>query len=386
MDTSEIILHLGEDHIEPGSPVSPPIYQTSNFCFPSFEALREGLKDEFGTPFYTRGHNPTVKILRDKIAALEGTEDALVFSSGSAAISSAVFSVVKQGDHIICVNNPYSWTNHLITQILPDYGITYTLIDGRETAGFENAIKPNTKLIYLESPNSLTFELQDLEAVANVAKSKEISTICDNSYATPLGQSPHALGIDLVVHSSSKYLNGHGDVVSGVIAGSRKRIRKILEEQYMTFGGIIGPMEAWLIMRGLRTLELRLERSSQSAEKVVDFLVSSDKVKAIHYPFHSSHPQYELAKKQMRFSGGLFTLELHTNDMEKIAAFSNKLKYFLRACSWGGYESLHFPLAALCTSESYKGRDELIDKVRIYVGLEDPNLLIDDLKAALEEI
>lgn len=386
MNTSDILTHYAEDYAEHQNAVSPPIYQSSNFCFGSFNDLREGLKDEFGTPFYTRGYNPTVALLRKKIAALEKAEDSLVFSSGSAAIAAAVFSCVKGGDHIVSVESPYSWSKHLIQNVLTQYGVTFTMVDGRDPENFRAAIQDNTKLIYLESPNSLTFEMQDIEAVASIAKEKGIATICDNSFATPINQNPIAMGVDIVVHSASKYINGHSDVVAGVLAASKERVQAIMAEEFMTFGGIIGPTEAWLILRGLRTLDLRVEKSSKSAFEIIEMLEQHDKVTRVIHPFASNNPQRALAEKQMKKCGGLITLELATEDIKAIERFVDHLKYFLIACSWGGYESLQFPLAALETSESYSGRSDLINKVRIYVGLEDVDLLKDDLRNALDQI
>ncbi len=386
MNTSDILTHYAEHYSEHHNAVSPPIYQSSNFCFSNFQELREGLKDEFGTPFYTRGYNPTVATLRKKIAALEKAEDSLVFSSGSAAIAAAIFSCVKAGDHIVSVDTPYSWTKHLIQHVLTQYGVTYTMVDGTDVENFRTAIQDNTKLIYLESPNSLTFEMQDLEAVALIARTANIPTICDNSFATPLNQNPIALGIDIVVHSASKYINGHSDVVAGVLASSSERVKAIMAEEFMTFGGIIGPMEAWLILRGLRTLDLRVEKSTQSALEIIEMLEVHDKVSKVIHPFSSDNPQKELAEKQMKTCGGLITLELNTTDIQAIERFVDHLQYFLIACSWGGYESLQFPLAALTTSESYAGRHDLINKVRIYVGLEDVELLKQDLLNALEQV
>src|SRR5687768_1622758 len=219
MDISHILNHLGEEREEYYGAVAPPVFQTSNFCFPDVKTMREKLKREMETPFYTRGYNPTVAALRKKIAALEGTEDALVFASGSGAIASAAMSVLKGGDHAICVQKPYSWTGNLLSKYLIRFGAEHTFVDGTDQENFRKAIKPNTKLIYLESPNSLTFEMQDIAAVVKIAKEKNIVTMIDNSYNTPINQNPAVMGVDLVLHSASKYLNGHSDVVAGVVCG-----------------------------------------------------------------------------------------------------------------------------------------------------------------------
>ncbi len=385
MDLSFILNHLGEERGEYFNAVAPPVMQSTNFCFPTVAEMREGLTKEFETPFYTRGYNPTVGILRKKIAALEGAEDALIFGSGSAAIAAAVMSVVKAGDHAICVGKPYSWTNALLNDYLSKYGVKATMIDGTSIENFEKAIIPDTKLIYLESPNSLTFEMQDIAAVCALAKKKNITVICDNSYSSPLSQSPIALGADIVVHSASKYLNGHSDIVAGVLCASKERIDSLFAKEFMTLGAIISPHDAWLMIRGLRTLELRVDRSSESAQKVAEYLEKHPKIDKIFYPFLPSDPQYALAKKQMKRGGGLLSIVIKAEKTEQVERFCDNLKRFLLACSWGSYESLAFPLCALKGSQSY---DKPLpwNLVRLYIGLEDADLLIADLDQALAKV
>ena len=385
MDISYILNHLGEERETYFGAVAPPVFQTSNFCFKTVGEMREKLKRELETPFYSRGFNPTVSILRKKIAALEETEDALVFSSGSAAVAAAVMSVVKAGDHVVCVEKPYSWTNTLLTKYLSKYGVTTTFVDGKELKNFENALQANTRLIYLESPNSLTFEMQDIEAVAKLAKSKNVTTIIDNSYCSPINQRPVNFGVDMVLHSATKYLNGHSDVVAGVVCGSRKRIMKMMAEEYMTIGSIISANEAAMILRGLRTLDLRVNRSAESAEKVLRFLEKHPKIEQINYPFSSSNPQLHLAKKQMKQGGGLLSLVLNVEKTEQVEIFCDNLKRFLMATSWGGHESLIFPICALGASKSFENPLPW-NLVRLYIGLEDADLLIEDLRQALDKM
>lgn len=385
MDVSYILNHLGEEREEYYGAVAPPVFQTSNFCFKTVAEMREKLKKELETPFYSRGFNPTVSILRKKVAALEQAEDALVFSSGSAAVAAAVMSVVKAGDHVVCVEKCYSWTNNLLTKYLSKYGVTTTFVDGKELINFENAIQANTKLIYLESPNSLTFELQDIAGVASLARSKNICTIIDNSYSSPINQQPITFGIDMVIHSATKYLNGHSDVVAGVVCGTKERIMKMMAEEYMTIGGIISAQDAALIIRGLRTLELRVNRSAESTAKIVAFLETHPKIKQINYPFLSTNPQLNLAKKQMKQGGGLLSIVLNVEKTEQVEKFCDGLKRFLMATSWGGYESLIFPICALGASKSFENPLPW-NLVRLYVGLEDADLLIEDLKQALDKM
>ena len=383
MDLSYILNELGEERENYYNAVAPPIIQTSNFAFPNVETMRADFVYEYERHFYTRGNNPTVEILRKKLAALEGAEDALVVVSGSTAASTAIVANVSQGDHIVSVAKPYSWTTRLLTDLLPRFGVTTTFVDGTDPANFEQAIQPNTKLIVLESPNSFTFELQDLAAVSEIAKRHGLVTMVDNSYCTPLYQQPIKLGIDLVIHSASKYLGGHSDLVAGVICGTNAMMKKLFYSEYMTFGGIISPQNAWLMIRGLRTLPLRLERSNQSAAQIVAFLEQHPKVRHVFYPFSTSHPQYELAKRQMTGCGGLLTLSLNTDRIEAVDAFANALKRFLIGVSWGGHESLVFPASAVYPTGRAEPGDTGFNKIRLYIGLEEPAVLIADLEQAL---
>lgn len=385
MDIPYILNHLGEERVEYYGAVAPPVFQTTNFCFKTLAEMRQQLKKELEVPFYTRGFNPTVAILRKKIAALEMAEDALVFSSGSAAVAASVMSVVKAGDHVICVEKPYSWTNNLLSKYLVKYGVASTFVNGTELVNFEKAIQTNTKLIYLESPNSLTFDLQDIEGVVALAKLKNITTILDNSCSSPINQTPITMGIDIVLHSATKYLNGHSDVVAGAVCSTKERIMKMMSEEYMTIGSIISAQDAALILRGLRTLEIRVNRSAESAKKITNFLEHHPKVKQILYPFSPTNPQLKLAKKQMKQGGGLFSIILDVEKVEQVEIFCDSLKRFLMAASWGGYESLAFPVCALAASKSFENPLPW-NLVRLYIGLENADLLIEDLTQALEKV
>lgn len=387
MNLSQIINQLGEDRENYYNAVNPPAVISSNFSFPDVKTMREKLKTELETPFYSRGYNPTVAILRKKLAALENTEDALVFSSGSAAVAAAIMSVVKSGDHVVCVSKPYSWTGNLLTKYLSKYGVTVSFVDGQTAAAFEAACNAETKLIYLESPNSMTFELQDLESIAAMAKQKGITTIADNSYNSPLNQQPANLGIDIIVHSATKYLNGHSDIIAGVVCASKERISKMMAEEYMTMGAVISAHDAWLMIRGLRTLELRVNRSANSAQRIAEWLEKQPKIEKINYPFLNSNRDYDLAKKQMKQGGGLLSVLIKSEDVSGAERFCDSLEYFLLATSWGGHESLCFPVCALAGAESFKNKNGLSQNlVRLYIGLEDPELLIADLENALAKI
>lgn len=384
-DLSFILNHLGEDREAGFRAVVPPVVQSGNFAYPTVAALRQAMHNEFDLPVYTRGANPTVAVVRRKLAALEHAEDALLFSSGSAAITAGIMAFVRAGDHVVSVRKPYSWTHKLLTALLPRYGVECTFVDGSDAANFRDATTPRTRLFVLESPNSLTFELQDLRAVTGIAREHGIITLCDNSYSSPVFQNPIDLGIDLVAHSGTKYLNGHSDVVCGVLAGSAANIRQVMEREFMTLGAVPSPHDAWLLMRGLRTLELRTNRSADSSERVARFLEAHPKVRQVNWPFLESFPQYGLAKRQMRRCGGLMSFRLHAADIAAVERFCNSLQRFLMAVSWGGHESLLFPTAAVVDPDAQTSELPW-DLVRLYVGLEDPETLIQDLDQALARV
>ncbi|MCH2044233.1 MAG: PLP-dependent aspartate aminotransferase family protein, partial [Saprospiraceae bacterium] len=358
--------------------------QSSNFAFPSVEKFAQAFQDELGTHLYTRGNNPTIKILREKLAALEKAEDALVFSSGSAAIAAAIIGNVQQGDHVICVNKPYSWTYKLLNTFLQRFGVSCTFVDATDLAEIQKAHQENTKVLMLESPNSLTYELQDIKACANWAKEKKLVSIIDNSYCSPIFQNPIEMGIDIVAHSGSKYLNGHGDVVFGVLCASATMIKKIFYSEYMTLGAIVSPHDASLILRGLRTLPIRLKQSESTTKSILDFLEQDARVESIHYPLHPSFPQYDLAKEQMRGAGGLFSVNFKTDSMDKMLHFCNALAdVFLMAVSWGGYESLMIPTCTFYLAHPDSPPPLPFTFVRFYIGLESADFLIQHLKKAL---
>ncbi len=386
MHLSDILTHLGEDREKYFNAVAPPVIQSSNFAFKTLDEFRQAFTNELGHHIYTRGNNPTVAILRQKLAALEGAEDALVLASGAGAVANAVIANVSAGDHIVCVESPYSWTKVLLTKLLPRFGVTCTFVDGREIENIANAIQPNTKLLYLESPNSLTFELQDLEACARLAKSLGIVTCIDNSYCSPLYQQPIKMGIDIVVHSGTKYLNGHSDVVVGVICSSKAMIQKIFDTEFMTLGGILPPHDAALVIRGLRTLELRVKRSFESTLKIARHLEKHPKIERVLYPWLPSFPQHELARKQMNGAGGLFSVYLKADSIEKVEAFFHRLERFLLAVSWGGHESLVLPSAGFYNIPGRPDSPVPWNLLRFYIGLEDPDWLIEDLEQALEVV
>ncbi len=385
MDLSYILNHLGEDRERYFGAVAPPIIQSSIFAFPTVAAMREGFRDELGHHVYTRGNNPTVEILRKKVAALEGAEDCLMFGSGAAAMSAAAIASVSAGDHVVCVAKPYSWTRAVLCDLLGRFGVTTTFVDGADVGNFDSALTAQTRLIVLESPNSMTFEQQDLAAVAALAKSRGLRTLCDNSYATPLNQSPIALGIDLVAHSATKYLNGHSDVVAGALCGSRALIREIFRGPYMTLGAILAPNDAWLMIRGLRTLPIRMERIAATTIKVLTFLQAHPRVRRVYSPQASDNRQFGLTKRQLHGASGLITIELDATNIAAVERFCDALTRFLMTVSWGGYESLLFPVCAVFPKDAplQPATGVPLNFVRLSIGLEDPGVLIDDLGNAV---
>jgi cystathionine beta-lyase/cystathionine gamma-synthase len=385
MDLSYILNELGENRDNYFNAVAPPIVQTSNFAFKKIEDLRKVFDDEYSNFLYSRGLNPTIDILRKKLAALDGAEDCLVFNSGASAIFASVFSNVKSGDHIVSVNRPYTWAQKLFDNVLPRFGVNTTYIDGTNIENFERAILPNTRIIYLESPNSWDFALQDLEAVAELAKSEDIITICDNSYCTPLYQRPIEYGIDMVLQSATKYIGGHSDVVGGVLTGGQAMMKKIFDNELLNMGNGTSPFNAWLLLRGLRTLPSRIERISGSTAKVVQFLEEHERIEEVIFPFSKSFAQYELAQKQMKGAGGLFTVVLKA-DMQEIVTFCESLRHMLIAVSWGGYESLVLPKCASLKPEEFDRSNREHRMIRFYIGLEDADYLINDLKQALDKL
>ena len=386
MDISYIINELAEDREQYFNAIAPPIMQTSNFAFKKVDEMRKAFEDEYSTYLYSRGKNPTVDILCKKLAALDNAEDCLVFNSGAAAIFAAVLANIKSGDHIVSVNKPYTWAQRMFNVILPRFGITTTYVDGREIENFERAILPNTTVIYLETPNSWDYAIQDLKAVAELAKAENIVTICDNSFCTPIYQRPIEFGIDLSLQSATKYIGGHSDVVAGVLCGSKQMIEKIFHSEYMNIGSGISPFNAWLLIRGLRTLPMRLEHITKTTWKVIEFLQQHPKVEEVVFPFDKNFPQYNLAKQQMQGACGLLSFYIKANSIDEVELFCESLRHIVMAVSWGGYESLIIPKCAGMKREKFNAENKDHRMMRLYVGLEEAEYLIKDLERALEKM
>jgi cystathionine beta-lyase/cystathionine gamma-synthase len=383
---SYIINQLGEDRAHYFNAIVPPIMQTSNFEVNTIDELRQKFKDEFAGYLYSRGINPTVDILRKKLAAVDGAEDCLVFNNGAAAIFAAVLANVKAGDHIISVSRPYTWVQKMFDVILPRFGVSTTYVDGRDAENYFNATKPNTSFYYLESPNSWDFALQDISAIAAYARSKNIITLIDNSYCTPLYQQPISMGIDMSMQTATKYIGGHSDTLGGVLTGTHAMMKKIFDSEYLNIGSGIQPFNAWLLLRGLRTLPARLDRISASTRKVVDYLKGHPKIENVLFPLDESFPQYELARRQMKGACGLITIIVRTDSAEKIEQFCEGLNNFFIAVSWGGYESLVIPKVSSIERKDFDVANPEHRMIRLYIGLEDPAFLIEDLNRSLQQL
>ncbi|MGL5572967.1 MAG: trans-sulfuration enzyme family protein [Cetobacterium sp.] len=386
-----ILAHYGEERDKHNGAIVPPIYQNTLFAFESWDHIDEAFSDPINNNIYTRGNNPSVSIVEKKLAKIAGGEKARLFSSGMAAISSAIMSCVKANCHIITLKNIYGPAmNFLDNYLRTKFNIDVTFVSGESVEEIENAIRENTTLIYLESPSSAIFSMQNLKAIADLAKKHNIKTIVDNTWATPIFQKPLELGIDLEVHSCSKYLGGHSDIIAGVIIGSTKDIDSIYQNEFLLFGAKMAPFEAWLLMRSLRTLPMRMEKHQSNALKVANFLENHPKIKSVNYPGLKSHPQFELGKEQMKGYSGLMSFVIDSDELSDIKNFVNALEHFSIGVSWGGHESLiHAPAISYLkemTPEQFKSTGLSLGVMRVSIGLEHVDDLIEDLTGALNNI
>ena len=377
--------HVGEDPHKYMKSVTPPVFMNSLHVFDTVKDYFDVdiFNDEF---YYGRASNPTVAILEKKIAALEHGSRAVVFSAGMAACAAAILRVCTAGSNVICIKESYGPVQHLLDEFLgPKYNVSVTYVDGGTVKEFEDAIRPETKMIILESPTTLLFNVVDLEGVAKLAKEHGIKTYIDNTYSTPLFQKPLDMGIDIVMHTMTKYIGGHSDLVGGVLVSKDEQLMRDLMVQRDWFGGVMGPMEAWLAIRGLRTLDVRMQRHYETAMEVAKFLEKQPKVKRVFFTGLPSHPQYELARKQQKGECGLMSLEID-GTLEETETFVNSLKLFEKGCSWGGFESLAIAYTYNWTDEQCAFLNVSRNIVRIHCGLEGTENLIADLKQALDKI
>jgi cystathionine beta-lyase len=383
-----LLAHYAEERLAHQGAVVPPLYQNSLFVFEDWDAIDRAFDDRYEHAIYSRGTNPTVRLVERKLAVLAGGEAARLFASGMAAVTAAVLHHADAGDHVIAVKNVYGPTNNLLNRYLKrKMRLETTFVSGESIEEFAAAIRPNTKLIYLESPSSAVFSLQDIPAVVGLARSRGIATAIDNSWATPVFQKPLELGVDLEIHSASKYLGGHSDLIAGALIGDEKTIRAIAVNEAELLGGKMAPFEAWLMLRSLRTLPIRMRQHQESALAVARFLEDHPAVKQVRYPGLESHPQHALARKQMSGFSGLLSFELAWDEVEKIKAFVNALEIFQIGVSWGGHESLVYAPAISYLKElppeQFAALGISVGDIRISVGLEAAEDLIADLEQAL---
>ncbi|MBM6930891.1 aminotransferase class I/II-fold pyridoxal phosphate-dependent enzyme [[Clostridium] spiroforme] len=383
-DLDNICLALNNNDEKNYYTISPEIVQTSSFKFKNFKHyLDVNAHGQFAYT-YTRGQNPTTSLLEQKMAQLEGGDDAISFASGMGAISGTILSLIKKGDHILIVNTVYGSSVKLISY-LSKFGVESTKIDVLETEDIFDYLQDNTKMIYFESPSSQKFELLDLERIAQAAIERNIFTVIDNTWATPLLQQPLKHGIDVVIHSCSKYIGGHSDLVGGVAIAKKPVIQMIRDFSVTYLGATMSPANAWLAIRGLRTLPVRMKHLDQAVRKVIEFLQNDERIEKIYHPLCGSGQQKDLAEKYLSGMGSLLGIVLKDADENKIATFTDCLQHFTLAYSWGGFESLILPVYKGNNEEELKQRGLALGHMRMYIGLEEPELLIKDIAQALDQ-
>ncbi|MFS0574847.1 methionine gamma-lyase [Sporosarcina sp. 179-K 3D1 HS] len=381
-----VVIHEGYQDQEHFGSLAVPLYQTSTYSFEN--AAQGGNRFAGGEDgyIYSRLGNPTVRVLEERIAAIENGAAALAFGSGMAAVSAILTHITQSGDHILCSRGIYGCTFGLLKIMEKKYNIKHDLIRMDNEEEIEKFIRPETVCIYLETPINPTMELVNLEAVVNVGKRHGLQVIVDNTFSSPYLQNPLSLGGDFVVHSATKYINGHGDVVGGLLIGKEKEeIAKIRSTIQKDYGGIMSPFDAWLLIRGLKTLPIRMERHSENAEKLIAYLKTKKYVEEIYYPFDKDNPQFDIAKRQMRAGGGLISFTVKGGRKEA-QRFMDHLKLIKIAVSLGDAETLiQHPATMTHSGVPEEGRLEMgitDSLLRLSVGLEHPDDLIHDLEAA----
>jgi methionine-gamma-lyase len=382
-----LAIHTGAD-LAPQD-ISPPLHMANTYVFECAEQAAHAFDHE-DQPIYTRWGNPTTTVMERKIAALEGAEAAVATASGMAAVSSALFTVLGSGDHLVATTGLYSGTYHLVTEDLPRYGVETTLADATDPAAFEAALQPNTRAIYLESPGNPTLMLNDLATLAALARTRGTLTIVDNTFATPVNQRPLDLGIDVVVHSATKFLGGHGDAMGGAVAGSAAFVERVLKGPVRRHGGCISPFNAWLISRGIATLPLRMARHNANTLEIAAWLNDHPAVAWVRYPWHPSHPQVDLARRQMPGGGGGVVVFELKGGLQAGVALMNRVSLCACTVSLGDVRSLITHPAS--TTHHSVPREARLSAgitdglVRFAVGLEDIEDLIADLDQGLSSV
>jgi len=381
---STLAIHAGEERTGVGAPVGTSIARTANFTFASSEEMKRWAEGKSSAYIYTRYANPTLAVAEKKIAALEGAEEAVVAASGTAAISAALLSVLQAGDEVIASRQLYGGSYRLLRDVFPRFGIVVRHVES-DLAGIERLAGPRTKALYVETPTNPTLRLVDLKKAVAFAQEWGLISIVDNTFASPVLQKPLSLGFNIVVHSASKYLAGHSDVIAGAAAGNSVLMAKV-RSNIIQIGGSMDPEAAFLLIRGMKTLEIRMERQCRTAMAVAKFLEKHPKVARVHYPGLASHPDHALAKRQMRAFGAMMAFD-HKGGLAGAKRFGNRIRVFLLAASLGGVESLailpiyssHYNMS----SAELRAAGVSPGTVRVSIGLEDPEDLIEDLRQAL---
>ena len=376
---STICVHAGQEPDPSTGAIITPIYQTSTY-------VQEALGKHKGYE-YARTQNPTRAALEGNLAAIEGGKAAFAFASGMAA-TGAVMTLLQAGDHVIVTDNTYGGTYRLFERVLRKYQLDFTYVDTSKLGDIRRAMQPSTKMLFLETPTNPTLRLTDLAGACEIARDHNVVVVVDNTFASPCVQRPIGFGADIVVHSTTKFLNGHSDSVGGIAVAVREDHIEWLRFVQNAEGAILGPMDAWLVLRGTKTLPLRMDRHNESAQILAEYLASHPKVTRVHYPGLTTHPQHELAKRQMRGFGGLISFEL--GSLERARTLLNNVSLMALAESLGGVETLiSHPASMTHASVPPERRLEIgltDDMVRVSVGIEDVDDLKDDLAQALGHI
>jgi methionine-gamma-lyase len=384
MDLETTLIH-GDRNGARGSDVTPPIYQASTFAFEDAQSMAAAAQTPSFERFYTRYGNPNHGAVERIVAAIEGGEAAMVSASGMGAISAAAIALTAAGDHVVAQRMIYDGTRTLLTAVLSRFGVEVTFVEQSDPSQFASAMRSNTTLVMLESPSNPLLGITDIAAVSAIAHERGALVTIDNTIATPVNQTPLALGVDLVLHSATKYLGGHSDLIAGVVVGSNGLVARVWDTHHI-IGPALGPFEAWLLLRGLRTLDLRVERHNANALAVARFLETHARVRRVYYPGLASHASHALAARQMRGFGGLVSVEID-GSFEEARSVIDRLHLFHSAASLGGVESLIAQPAAMwpASSQSADARAMGIipSLLRLSIGIERADDLISDLEQAL---
>ncbi|KGP74050.1 methionine gamma-lyase [Pontibacillus yanchengensis] len=383
------VIHGGYDSKDFLGSLTTPLFQTSTFTFDSAEQGEMRFAGKEDGYIYSRLGNPTVKALEDRIAQLEEGEAGLAFGSGMAAVSAVLIALTKANDHILCSRGVYGCTFGLLTMMEEKYNIQTDFSDMKTAEQIRSLIKPETSCIYIETPINPTMDLIDLELVSTVAKEHNIPVVVDNTFCSPYLQKPLTKGCDVVLHSATKYIGGHGDVVAGLLVGKQEFIQEVAMTTQKDIGGIISPFDAWLLLRGLKTLPVRLDRHCQNAEKIVAYLKDHPVVEKVYFPGDATNPDYDIMKKQMKQGGGLISFEIK-GEKEDAQYILNQLRFIKTAVSLGDAETLIQHPATMTHSvvpEETRRRMGITDQlVRLSVGLEAWEDIWEDLKQALDQV